>query len=330
MKHIAMLVPAGDVSLTNIEGVYKVFTYANELRQSQGKPPLFQIHLVGSSPEVRLNHGLFTLKPDVTTETTMKADLIIIPAVQGKARDVVALNQDLIPWITRHYKMGAEIASLCIGAFLLASTGLLRGKKCATHWTSAEEFRRMFPDIDLVTDKIITDEHGIYSSGGAYSFLNLLLYLVEKYAGHELAVRCAKEFEIDIERDSQSPFIIFNSQKVHDDDVVRRAQEFIEQNFQDKITVTRLATMLAVSRRNLERRFKRATSNSVVEYLQRVKIEAAKISFESSRENVNEVMYKVGYMDTKAFRVTFKKITGLSPVEYRNRYNRQIAERVGH
>jgi transcriptional regulator GlxA family with amidase domain len=183
----------------------------------------------------------------------------------------------------------------------------------------------MFPEINLVVDKIITDENGIYSSGGAYSSLNLILYLVEKYAGRDTAIFCSKAFQIDIQRDSQSPFIIFTGQKDHEDDSIKKAQEFIETNFQNKITVDQLASMLALSRRNLERRFKKATANTVVEYIQRVKIEAAKLSLESLRENVNEVMYKVGYSDPKAFRITFKKITGLSPIQYRNKYNREIS-----
>ena len=82
--------------------------------------------------------------------------------------------------------------------------------------------------------------------------------------------------------------------------------------------------MFALGRRSLERRFKKATSNTLVEYMQRVKIEAAKMSLETSRENVNEVMYNVGYTDPKAFRVTFKRITGLSPVQYRSKYNREL------
>jgi transcriptional regulator GlxA family with amidase domain len=181
----------------------------------------------------------------------------------------------------------------------------------------------LFPDVDLVVDKIITDEQGIYSSGGAYSYLNLVLYIIEKYAGRDVAILCSKVFGIEIDRGSQSPFIMFNGQKEHEDEPIKQAQLFIEKNFHDKITVEQLAGMFAMGRRNLERRFKKATSNTVVEYIQRVKIEAAKLSLESSRENVNEVMYKVGYSDTKAFRTTFKKLTGLSPVQYRNKYNRK-------
>ncbi len=307
----------------SIEGPHKVFNQVNEFLAGMRKPPLFKVQLVGISIEPKTYEKVFTVDPELTINEITHTDLIVIPAIKGDPKKAIQLNSDFIPWIVKHYKAGAEVASLCLGSFLLASTGLLKGKKCATHWLAAHDFKRMFPDVNLVADKIITDEKGIYCSGGAYSFLNLILYLVEKYAGRNLAVLCAKVFEIEIERGSQSPFIIFNGQKEHEDEPVKKAQVFIENNFQKKITVDELASMLALSRRNLERRFKRATSNTTVEYIQRVKIEAAKMSLESSRENVNEVMYKVGYTDSKAFRTTFKKITGLSPIQYRSKYNKE-------
>jgi transcriptional regulator GlxA family with amidase domain len=323
MKHISILIPRGEAVLSSIVGPYKVFTKVNEFLANMDKRPLFKIQLVGLTAETQLYDGLFTVRPDALLKDIDKTDLVIIPAPNGDIMKSLALNKDFLPWITKQYKGGAEVASLCLGAFLLASTGLLKGRKCATHWMASNDFRKMFPDVNLVADKIITDENGIYSSGGAYSFLNLLLYLVEKYAGRDMAILCSKVLEIEFDRGSQSPFIIFEGQKEHDDEPVRVAQQYIEHNFQQKITVDQLALMLAVGRRNLERRFKKATSNTIAEYMQRVKIEAAKMSLESSRENVNEVMYKVGYTDTKAFRTTFRRITGLSPVQYRNKYTRE-------
>ncbi len=309
MKHITIIVSKGAI-LGNVEGPRQVFAEVNNLLAMKGKPPLFKIQLVGLTRESKLNDGLYTITTDLMKDIK-KTDLIIIPAMYGDLSKAIEMNRAFIPWIVEQYNKGTEVASLCLGAFLLASTGLLTGKKCATHWLAANVFRKMFPEINLVEDKVITDENGIYSSGGAYSSLNLVLYLIEKYAGREAAVYCAKAFQIDIQRDSQSPFMIFTGQKEHDDDSIRKAQEYIESNFQEKVTIDQLASMLALSRRNLERRFKKATSNTVTEYIQRVKIEAAKLSLESSRENVNEVMYNVGYQDPKAFRVTFKKITGL-------------------
>lgn len=324
MKHISILIPQGDCSLVNIEGCHQIFNEVNSVMQRAGKDPLFKVQLVGLNTETTMKKGLFTIHPDVLAKDLAHTDLIIIPAIFTENKEqLIENNKEFIPWLVHQYKSGASIASLCVGVFLLAGTGLLNGKKCATHWVEADNFRKMFPDIELVPDKIITDEKGIYTSGGAYSWLNLALYLVEKFASRDLAIICSKLFEIQIERNSQSSFMIFSPQKQHEDDVIREAQDYIEKNYQDKITVDELASKLAISRRNLERRFKKVTYNSIVEYVQRVRIEAAKMSLERNRENVNEAMYKAGYNDIKAFRTIFKKYTGVSPVEYRNKYSKR-------
>jgi transcriptional regulator GlxA family with amidase domain len=321
MKHISILVPRGAI-LGSLEGSRQLLTQVNHFFAAKGMQPVFKVQLVGLSEQTPITGGLYTVNSDIILSDVEKTDLIIIPALDGEITGAIENNKEFIPWIINQHTNGAEVASLCMGAFLLASTGLLKGRKCATHWMAANDFKRMFPEVELVTEKIITDEQGIYSSGGAFSYLNLILYLIEKFAGREMAVLSSKVFAIEMERNSQSPFIIFQGQKDHADDPIKRAQNYIEQNYQDKITVEQLASMFALGRRNLERRFKKATANTVVEYIQRVKIEAAKMSLESSRENVNEVMYNVGYTDTKAFRSTFKRITGLSPIEYRNKYQR--------
>ena len=323
MKHVSILVPRGHTSLVNIAGTQQIFSEVNTLRVARGNTPLFDIHFVGLSKEATQQNGLFTVKPHVLMKDVTKTDLIIIPAMHGDQKKALEVNGAFLPWIIQQYKDGAEVVSFCIGAFFLAATGLLNGKQCATHWSLANEFRSMYPDVNLVDDKIMTAEDGLYTSGGAYSYLNLLLYLIEKYAGREIAILISKAFMIDIDRSSQSPFIIFKGQKEHDDEPVKQAQEFIEKNFQEKMTVDQIASMHALSRRNLERRFKKATANTVVEYIQRVKVEVAKKDLESSRKNINEVMYDVGYSDVKAFRTIFKKITGLAPVEYRNKYNKE-------
>lgn len=324
MKHISILVPLGHSSLPNIDGTHQILSEVNNIRASMDLEPLFKIQLVGLENSVEQRNGLYTIQPDVLVSDIQKTDIIIMPAMHGDLQKAMERNAAFIPWIVEQYNKGAEVASFCIAAFLLAATGLLNGKRCATHWIAANDFRRMFPNVELVDDRIMTEEDGLYSSGGAYSFLNLLAYLIEKHAGRDVAVRIAKTFMIDIDRESQSPFIIFNGQKAHEDESIKKAQEYIERNYQDKITVDQLADILALGRRNLERRFKKATANTVVEYIQRVKIEAAKKQLESGRKNVNEVMYETGYSDEKAFRTVFRKITGLSPLAYRNKYNKEM------
>ena len=325
MKHITILATTGS-NLGSIDNPRRAFLTVNESLKDKGKSPLFKIQIAGTTKEIKLNNGIYTIHPDAEIKNIKKTDLVIIPAFEGDIKIGVEQNTELIPWIIQQYKKGAEIASLCVGAFLLASTGLLEGKSCSTHWRAGNEFKKMFPGVNLVTDKIITDEYGIYTSGGAFSSANLILYIIEKYAGREEAIQCSKTFQVDLDRHSQSPFIIFEGQKDHNDIHIKKAQEFIENNVQEKISVDQLASMLSIGRRNLERRFKKATSNSLVEYMQRVKVEAAKQRFESSADNVNQVMYNVGYNDAKAFRTTFKRFTGLSPVSYKNKYNREFAE----
>jgi transcriptional regulator GlxA family with amidase domain len=326
MKHISILIPEGDCSITHIEASHQILSEVNAFLASKDRDPLFEIDLVGLNRDSVLKKGFYSVHPDKTIYDISETDLIIIPAVQGRDMErAVHLNEAYIPWLREQHANGAEIASLCLGSFVLAATGLLKNKSCTTHWSAANEFRRMFPDVELLPEKILIDENGIYSSGGALSFSNLLLYLIEKYAGRDIAVLASKTFMIDIDRDRQSPFIIFKAQKDHLDEPILKAQQFIEKNFAEKMTVDELASMLALGRRNLERRFKKATSNTVVEYIQRVKIEAAKMSLESTQDNVNEVMYKVGYNDTKAFRTTFRKITGLSPVQYRSKFKHKVS-----
>lgn len=323
MKHVSILVPAGEVVVGSIEGPHKVLSQVNDFLAGAGQPPAFQIELVGLTRDKTFNQGLFTLHAHRTIAEEFCTDLIIIPAPHGDLAEAVALNAPFLPWIRQQHARGAEVASLCLGAFLLAATGLLDGRQCATHWLGAPQFAAMYPAVHLVAEQVITDEQGLYSSGGAYSYLNLILYLVEKYVSRDMAVCCAKVFQIDIGRRSQSPFVIFRGQKDHDDEPIKKTQEFIEQHFAEKLSVDELAALSCLSRRNFERRFKKATTNTVAEYIQRVKIEAAKMSLETSQENVNEVMYAVGYADAKAFRTLFKRLTGVSPLAYRERYSRK-------
>jgi transcriptional regulator GlxA family with amidase domain len=149
-----------------------------------------------------------------------------------------------------------------------------------------------------------------------------VLYLIEKYYDRQTAIFCSKVFQIDLDRQSQSPFVIFTGQKSHSDELVKKAQTYIEKNFQEKISVGQLSNQFASGRRNFDRRFIKATGNTPLEYSQRVRIESAKKALETSRKTANEIMYEVGYSDMKAFRKVFRKITGLSPLEYKNRYNK--------
>jgi transcriptional regulator GlxA family with amidase domain len=321
MKQVTILIPKGHTSIVNIAGTHQLFSFVNEFLEQQGKHPLFHIQLAAAEKSIIQSNGLFSVHADLLVGDIKKTDLIIIPAIHGNFEENLENNAALIPWIVKQYHFGAEIVSLCVGSFFLASTGLLDGKNCSTHWQYANEFRKRYPKALLMDDKILTEADGIYTSGGAYSFTNLIIYLIEKYAGRDMAILVAKGFMIDLDRNSQSPFTIFSGQKNHKDDDILKAQDFIERNFNQKLTIDGLCEHMALSRRTFERRFKKATANTVWEYLQRVKVEAAKKELELGKKTVNEVMYKVGYTDPKAFRDVFRKITNMTPMDYLHKYS---------
>ncbi|NHE56774.1 GlxA family transcriptional regulator [Cyclobacterium plantarum] len=320
MKNVHILVPETAVPAAIVDPQY-MFTAINGFLTGAGQAPCFRVHLVGAKPEINLSNGLLLIRPDRLMREIEKSDLIIIPAISGDINQAIEKNKDMIQWITGQYQRGAEVASLCIGAFILAATGLLKGKTCSTHWMHAPTFRSMFPDVNLVDDRVISEQNGLYSSGGANAYWSLLLYLVEKYTSREMAVLASKYFLLDIEKSSQLPFSIFKGQKTHEDEVILAAQEYLEKYYDQKITVEAVAERFGLGRRTLERRFKQATSNTILEYMQRIKIEAAKKQLESGRKTVSEIMYDVGYNDPKAFREVFKKYTDMSPLDYKVKFS---------
>lgn len=328
MQHISVIVPAGNSIVDTVIAPFNLLKMANahSMRLSEANIKPFKIDLVGLTREPVLYQGLFSILPTATIDELDSTDLIIISPISGDLDIEVQKNIEFVHWIKKQrIENGAELASLCKGAFLLAETGLVNGKSCATHWTVHDQFKTRYPEVILVPEKIICEDNGIYSSGGAYSILNFTLYIIERYFGRETAIWCSKIAEIEFDRKSQREFIIFNGQKDHSDIAIQKAQEYIENNYQEKLSVEQIAAKVHLNARSFLRRFKKATFNTPLEYIQRVKIEAAKKQLESTTQSILEVMYFIGYNDEKAFRKTFRKYSGLSPKEYQKKYNREMA-----
>ena len=322
MKHITIAVPDGKLNLNTISGAYDILCRADEYWQELGNKQRLHVQVAGFVREVQSHNNYLAVHP-ADLSSIKKTDLVLVPAFLDDYAGALKNNQKLIDWIRRQYESGAEIASMCSGSFLLAATGLLNGKTCSVHWNKAEMFRQMFPQVNVATGRIITNENRIYTNGGAYSFLNLVVYLTERYFDRQTAIFCSKVFQIEPDRQSQSEYIIFSGRKSHSDEMVLQAQTYIENNLCEKISFEDLSCRLAVGRRNFDRRFIKATGTTPVEYAQMVKIESAKAAFERTRKTINEVMYEVGYSDIKSFRELFKKLTGMSPLEYKTKYNRE-------
>ncbi|WP_143961379.1 GlxA family transcriptional regulator [Litoribacter populi] len=328
MKTVSILL-LHHVNLGSMENARNGLMEANTYLSMNGQPDGFKIQLVGIEPEIELQKGLYRIKADRTIDQVKKTDLIIIPPVQDDIPESLSANKEFFPWIRQRFDEGAEVMSLCLGAFILGGTGLLNGRKCVTHWKAAAQFQKLFPQVKLMPDKLLTDDNGIYTGGGAFSSANLILYAIEKFINREAAIYCSKIFQIDMGRTSQSEFIIFSGQKDHHDESIISIQTYVESNFRDKINIENLSTKFNIGRRTMERRFKQATGNTMIEYLQRTRVEQAKRELEKSRKTINEVMYDVGYSDAKTFRDVFRKYAGLSPIDYRNKYGLMEQSYIG-
>ena len=327
MKPVYILVHE-DVVLSSAAAPLDILTRTNDILQAAGKPAAFDVALVGRQPDmIALELPAFfrcrlTLDAVPPKSAGHRQALILVPAFGGDWERVREKSRAAIEWLGRHYRAGTEIASLCVGSYFLAEAGLLDGKPCTSHWGSIEDMRRRFPNVDFQPDSVLTDQGGIYSGGGAFSSLNLVLYLVEKFCGHEIGVHVAKNFSIHRDHINQAHFSVFRGLNQHGDRVILDAQAYIETHYAEDISVERVAGRVNMSKRNFIRRFKRAVQITPLEYIQRVKIEAAKKALEQGRRNIQTLTHDVGYSDSKTFRSMFKRVTGVTPQDYRNKYGR--------
>lgn len=321
MKDICFII-YDEVILSNVSGVLDMLTATNGFLESCGKEPVFNIRLVSEKP---IHTPMYVPSPFISYhlfKDIEHTDLVIAPAFYGDPETAISKNTALIKWIGQMRAKGTEVASLCLGSYFLAEAGILNGKPCTSHWMAIDDMRIRYPEAEILSDMVMTDQEGIYTSGGAFLSLNLILYLIEKFCGREVSIWTSKMFSIDINKVNQSHFAVFQGQRRHEDEEILKAQDYIEKNYHLQISTEQVADMSNMSKRNFIRRFKSATQNTPLEYLQRVKIESAKKALEKNSENINSLMYNAGYNDIKTFRTIFKRITGLTPHDYRKKYSR--------
>jgi len=273
-----------------------------------------------SSVKTVATAGGIRLKCDSSIAEVGASDLVLVPALDPDVLTHLELNRPVVPWLKRMYERATDIASACTGAFLLAEAGLLDGRAATTHWAFQDVFCARYPHVRLQPEAVIVDQGRVVTAGGATSFLNLALYLVEKLLGAATARAASKMFLIDINKSPQGAYAILGPQRSHRDEVILRAQDLIESQIDRPVSVDAIARDVAMSSRNFVRRFKAATGIAPSKYLQRIRVEAAKRELETGRESISVVAGRVGYSDAVAFRRVFKREVGLTPVEYRSRY----------
>ncbi len=307
--------------LLSIAALLDVLETVNRFCREKQEPEPYDITLFMTADYAHQNRdGLFGHKV-ASIDETRNADLILVPSFTSQdMRKSLEDNREFVPWMNKQYRRGAQIASFCTGAFLLASTGLLDGKLATTHVDASRAFASAFPLVDLRPDKTVTQDGRLFSSGGATSTFHLLLYLVELHCGREMAVKAAKVFAIDMDRHNQSYFSTFQPSRSHSDDLVATAQQKIETSYHDTGTIEEMIKDIPSSRRNIVRRFKQVTGVTPIEYLQLTRIEAAKKLLEQTSQQMTEIIYNSGYNDPKAFRKVFRRTVGMTPTEYREKF----------
>src|SRR2546428_1163918 len=304
-------------------GPLEVFRHAGSLwNYLTGTPqaPRFRVTTASVDGGAVLCDGPIHIKPDVALKAVRKTDLIFIPTTGLGIDDVVERNAPVVPWMRRWHKRGAAIASVCSGVGLVAATGMLDGKRATTHWGLAERFREKYPNVKWMPELMVTEDRGFYCGGGVNAALDLSLYLVEKFCGHEIAVQTSKALLIETPRAWQSGFAIVPLKTDHNDDNISHAQEWLHQNFDKTFPLEAPARRVGMSLRNFVRRFKQATGDSPLMYLQKLRIAAAKRLLESDHRTVQEISEAVGYQDVAFFRNLFQRHTGVSPSAYRQRF----------
>jgi len=317
------LIAKSNCFISGVTGAADVFAVANlqGAATNELESP-FDIQIASVSGQPVSGFGNLQITPHISIGGVDDTDFILIPGLLPMFDLQSQNSRTLIKWLRDHYNKGTLIGSVCTGAFMLAETGLLDGKAATTNWQFKDLFKQSYPDVDLQIQRLIVEDRGLVSSGAATAYLDLCLYIIEKFSSKDLAASCSKSLLINPNRKAQSPYMIFSSQKNHGDTAILDAQKWMEDYYSNVVLIDEIAEKFGMSPRNFKRRFKNATGDTPINYLQRVRIESAKKQFETTRKTVSEITYTVGYEDSNSFRKLFKKYTSLSPNVYRKRFSR--------
>ena len=311
---------------SGIMSLIDALAIANLWRQAlnQKDPsPLFEMEIVTEDGKGVRAYGGIPVQPHRSIDEVAQTDLILIPPFLPNINPLPDGLDKLLDWFRDQYKRRTRIGAICTGAFTMAETGLLNGKIATTNWYYARLFQRLYPEVRLMPERILTEDSGLICSGAATAAFNMGLHIIEIFGNEELSLVCAKAMLVDPSRDSQASYVILDLQKRHRDEEVLKAQSWMEANYADNVVMDKVAGYVGLSPRHFKRRFKNATGVSPLGYLQQVRIEVAKRKLETTKENMNEITWQIGYEDSSSFRRLFKKHTGLSPREYRDRFSRR-------
>lgn len=322
---IAILALDGAI-YSSIIGPMDVFSVANALRAEAGQPEFASVRILRTGRRLPQSFNQLKIHTHGRIQDTDRFDVVLVPAMfgndQGQGEDYPAFaSPQLANWLHHQHNQGGCLTSVCAGSFLLARTGLLDGRTATTHWNLADQFAASFPKVRLQARKMLIDEQDLITAGGVTAYFDLALYLVRKFGSSDLAAGCSKFLLIDPQRSSQAPYQTGQFQRSHADDAILSLQAYMERHYAKPLTLVQLSTITGLEQRTLLRRFRAATGDSPITYLQRIRIEAARRQLELTGGSIDQIAWNVGYRDTSSFVRLFKKITGMTPGGYRRKFS---------
>lgn len=321
MKQIGLVLPY-DYSLFSVATILDVLATANRMNVERKKEAPFKITIFQLPEQIEQYGRSFHGHPVRSVRSNLDMHIVLIPGFTSTyIKDTLQRNKPFVPWLQKQFKAGVEMASFCTGAYLFAASGLLNGRLATTHTNDCPNLIVDFPSVFVKPGRTLTIDNRCYTSGSSTSAFHLLIFLVQKYGGNELAVRVAKFFAIDLDRYQQSYFSTFRPNYSHNDELVKKIQRYLEANYYTINTIEEVIRDMPASRRNLVRRFKKVTGIPPIEYLQHIRIEKAKGKLEQTDLSISEIIPVTGYTDPKSFRKIFLKLVGISPLEYRAKFN---------
>jgi transcriptional regulator GlxA family with amidase domain len=288
-----------------------------------GEPPEPRFNVRVASPGGRMVRSLCNvgIKPEYALEDIRRTDIAMVSASAPDLQQKIVRGTNLIEWLKRMYHQGAYIGAVCSGAAFVAESGLMDGREATTHWGVAKTLQDMYPKVRWRPDQFVTEDGRICCSGGVYSSIDVSLYLVEKFCGHEIALQTAKSLLVGLPRSCQSGYAVMPLSRPHADKRIRKAEEHVREHYREEVGIETLAKECAMSPRTFIRRFKAATGRLPGEYVQLMRIAAARDLLERDGAPIQEISERVGYSDPSFFRALFKRHTGMTPAEYRARFS---------
>ncbi|MEA3275980.1 MAG: helix-turn-helix domain-containing protein [Pseudomonadota bacterium] len=294
------------------------------LVRTESVQALFRVRIVAPSGEAFTCGNRIPVVPDFSVADDPKASILILPELWlGPDEDIRGRYPELVEWIRQKYREGTTLYSACSGAVMLAETGLLDGCEATSHWGYQDLFRKLYPKVRFRPEPnlVFADVQGrIVTAGGTTSWHDLAIHIISRHSSPGEALRIAKVYLLKWHGEGQLPYATLVRRSPHADSVVRSCEEWLGEHFRATDAIKQVVKLANIPERTLKRRFKSATSISLIDYLQNLRIEEAKRLLESGQMPVDEISVEVSYKDPSFFRRLFKRRTGLTPSQYRRMF----------